>query len=73
MGNIPPLLVEVQTCTTTLETNLSVSQKTGNSSTSRCSYTTPEHIPKTLHLSHKDTCSPMFVVALLVIARSWKN
>ena len=45
-GNTPPLLVGVQTCTTTLEINLAVSQKTGNSSTSRPSYTTPGHIPK---------------------------
>ena len=38
--------VGMQTCTTTLEINLVVSQKTGNSSTSRASYTTPGHIPK---------------------------
>jgi hypothetical protein len=30
-GKTPPLLVGVQTCTTTLEINLVVSQKTGNS------------------------------------------
>jgi hypothetical protein len=44
--NTPPLLVGVKTCTTTLEINLVVSQKTRNSSTSRLSYTTPGHIPK---------------------------
>jgi hypothetical protein len=44
--NSPPLLVGVQTSTTTLEINLVVSQKTGNSFTSRPSYTTPEHILK---------------------------
>jgi hypothetical protein len=37
--NTPPLLVGVQTFTNTLEINLAVSWKTGNSSTSRLSYT----------------------------------
>jgi hypothetical protein len=45
-GNTFLLLVGVETCTTTLEINLVVSQKTGNSSTSRPIYTTPGHIPK---------------------------
>jgi hypothetical protein len=39
-------LVEVQTCTTSLEINLTFSQNTWNSSTSKSRYTTPEHIPK---------------------------
>ena len=43
-GNTPPLLVEGQTYTSTVEINLVVSQKTGNSSTSRPSYATPGHI-----------------------------
>jgi hypothetical protein len=42
-GNTPPLLVGGQTFTTTLEIKLSVSRKTGNSSTSR---PTPGNIPK---------------------------
>ena len=37
--NTPPLLMTMRICTTTLEINLGVSQKTGNSSTSRPSYT----------------------------------
>ena len=45
-ANTPPLLVEVQTYTTTLETNIAVSQKTGNQSTSKLSSTTLGHIPK---------------------------
>jgi hypothetical protein len=36
----------VQTCTTTLETILAVSQNLQNNSTSRHSYTTLRHIPK---------------------------
>ena len=39
-------MVGVQTCTSTLEINLVVSQKIDNSSTWRPSYTTPGHIPK---------------------------
>jgi len=50
-GNTPPLLEGVQTCTTTLEIYLAISQIIGNSSTSRYSYTTPGHIPK--------RCSPI--------------
>jgi hypothetical protein len=49
--NTPPLLVGEQTCTTTLEINLVVSQKIGNSSTSRPTYTTPGHIPVGLWVS----------------------
>ena len=45
-GNTPPLLVGVQTCTDTLEINMAVSQKTGNQTTSKPSYTTLGHISK---------------------------
>ena len=45
-GYTLPLRAGVQTCTAILEINLAVSQKTGNSSTSRPSYTTPGHISK---------------------------
>ena len=44
--NTPPLLMGVQNCTTTLEITFEVSPKTGNSSTSRSSYTTPGPIHK---------------------------
>jgi hypothetical protein len=69
----PPLPVEVHTCTTTLEINLAVSQKTGNSSTSTPSYSTPGHIPKRCPLYHRDTCSTMFIGALFIIVRNWKQ
>ena len=45
-GNSSPLLVGVQTCTATLEINMVVYQKIGNSSTSRPNNTTPGHRPK---------------------------
>ena len=44
--NTPPLVVGVEICRTTLQINLAVSQKIGNSSTSRPSYTTSGQIPK---------------------------
>ena len=48
-----------QTCTTTLEVNLEVAQKIGNSSTSRPSYTTLSMYPEDVPPSHKDICSTM--------------
>jgi hypothetical protein len=45
-GNTPSLLVGVQTCIIIMDINLAVSQKIGNSSTSRHSYITPGYIPK---------------------------
>jgi hypothetical protein len=65
-GNTPPMLVGLQTYTTTLEIGLEVSQKIENSSISGLNYATPGHILK-------DTCSTMFIVALFIIARNWKQ
>jgi hypothetical protein len=44
--NIPPLLVGLQTGTSTQEINLSVPQKIGNSSSRKPSYTAPGQITK---------------------------
>ena len=48
------------------EINLAVSQQTGNSPTSRPSYTIPRHIPKDAPLYQRDTCSSMFIPALFL-------
>jgi hypothetical protein len=56
---------------TTLEISLAVSQNIGNSSTSRPSYTT--HGTKYGSPYHKDACSAMFVAALFVITKNWKQ
>ena len=45
-GNTHPLLVGMQTCTTTLEISMAVSQKIGNQPTSGSSNITLWHIPK---------------------------
>jgi hypothetical protein len=51
---------------------LAVSQKTENSSTSRFSYTTPEHMPnRCSNIPQKDTCLTMFIAVLFVITRNW--
>jgi len=65
-GEHPPLLVGVQTCTTTLESNVWYLRKLEI-------VTTPKHIPKRFPPYHKDTCSTMLIAALFVIARNWKT
>jgi hypothetical protein len=68
--NTPPLLVGLQACTTTLEITMTIPQKIG-----------PEDPaipvlgihPKDAPTYNKDTCSTVFIVALFIIARSWKE
>jgi hypothetical protein len=72
--NTLPLLVGLQSCTTTLEINLAIPQKIGHSTTGGSRNTSllgiyPEDVPT----GKKDTCSTMFIAALFIIARSWKK
>jgi hypothetical protein len=71
--NTPPLLVGLETGTTTLKISLLIPQIIGHSTTSGPNYTTPGHIPKNAPTYNKDTCSTMFIAALFIIARSWKQ
>jgi hypothetical protein len=71
-GNTPPLLVGIQNCTTTLQVNLVLSQKSGNSFTPRSSYTTSGHIPKRCPIIPQ-TCQLVFITDLLTIARKWEQ
>jgi len=71
--NTPPLLVGLQTSTTSLEISLEVLQKIGHYTTSEPSSTTLGHTPKDAPTYNKDTCSTMFIAALFIIARSWKK
>lgn len=48
VGGTHPLLVEVQTCTTTMEISVAVPWEAGNSSPSTSSYITLGHISKGL-------------------------
>jgi hypothetical protein len=68
--NTPPLLVGLQTGTTTLGINLEVPQKIGNKSTRRPLLGI---YPEDALPCHRGMCSTMFTTALLVIARSWKQ
>ena len=71
--NTSPLLVGMQVGTTTLEVILVVPQKTGNETTGGPCYTIAGHIPRGFQACNKDTCSTMFIAALFIIARSWKE
>ena len=71
--NTPPLLVGLQADKTTLEISLGVLHKIEYSTICRPSYTTPGHIPRRLATCNKETCSTMFLAALFIIARSWKE
>jgi hypothetical protein len=67
------LLVALQTCTTTLEISLVISQKIWNSSILGSSYTTPGHISKRSPTSHRHTCSTTFIAALWTSQKLEKN
>ena len=69
--NTPSLLVELQAGTTTLEISLEVPQKTGHDTSGGHCYTTIG--PEDSLACNKDTCSTMFIAALFIIARSWKE
>jgi hypothetical protein len=68
-GNIPLLVLEVKN----LQINFVASQEMENNSTSRPTYTTPDHISKDVPTSLKDSCLTMFIADLFVIARNWKK
>ena len=70
--NTPPLLVGVSNWTTTIEINLAASQKIGNSSTSRPSYTTGIY-PKDVPPNYKAPCSTTFGATSFMISRIWKQ
>ena len=71
--NTPPLLVGLQACTTTLEISLVVPLK--------LDIVLPEDpaipllgiYPEDVPTDKKDTCSTMFIAALFIIARCWKE
>jgi hypothetical protein len=72
--NTPPLLVGLQAGTTTLEISLVVPQEIGHSTTTGGSgSTSPGHYPEDVPTGKKDTCSTIFIAALFIIARSWKE
>jgi hypothetical protein len=70
--NTPPLLVELQASTTTLEISLVVPQNTRHRSEHPAIPLLgiyPEYAPT----CNKDICSTKFIAALFTIARIWKE
>ena len=67
--NTPPLLVKMETCTTSLKIIILVSQKIGNQYTSRHNNT----ITGIAQYYYKDICSTMFAAALFVVTKTWKQ
>jgi hypothetical protein len=70
--NTPLLLVELQSGTTTLEISLAVAQKIGCSKLDIAILLLGIY-PKEVPTYNKDTCSTMFIAALFIIVRSWKQ
>ena len=73
--NIPPFLVKFQACTTTLEISLAIPQKIGHSTyyLKTQLYHYWAYNPEDAPICNKDTCSTMFIAALFIISRSWKE
>jgi hypothetical protein len=71
--NTPLLLVGFQACTTTLEISLGVPQKIGIVLPEDPAIPLLGIYPEDVPTFNKDTCSTMFIAALLIIARIWKE
>ena len=69
----PPFLVGLQACTTTLEISLAFPQKTGHITTEYPAIPLLGIYPEDVPTGNKNTCSTMFIVALFIIARRWKE
>jgi hypothetical protein len=68
----PPLLVELQAGTTALEIGVLVPQKTGHRPEDSATPLLGTY-PKDAPTYNKDTSFTMFIAALFIIARSWKE
>ena len=70
-GNASPSLVGVQTAT--LEISMAVSHKIEIDLPQDPEIPLLDIYPNDSHSYHKDICSAMFILALFVIARTWKQ
>jgi hypothetical protein len=71
--NTPPLMVGLQACITILEISVAVPQKIGHSITRGSSNILLSIYPEDVPTGNKNTCSTMFIAALFILARSWKE
>jgi hypothetical protein len=65
--------VGLQACPTTLEVSLEVPQKTGHNTTRRSTILLLGIYPEEVPTGNKNTCTIMFIAALFIIARIWKE
>ena len=72
-GNTSALPVEMQAGTAPLDVSVVTSQKLGNNLPQDPAISLLGIYPKDAQSCHKDMCSTMFLVALFVIARTWKQ
>ena len=70
-GNPLPLLVRMQTSTATMKNSVEIRWKTGNRTALWPSIRLGIHTKETR--IERDTCTPMFIAALFIIARPWKQ
>ena len=63
----------VLTCTATVEISMATPQENGKEPTTISSNSTLRHIPNEAQSCNKDRCSMMFMAALFVVARNWKQ
>jgi hypothetical protein len=68
-----PIVGGLQADTTTLEISLAVPQKIEHSIPENPAIPLLSIYPENAPTSNKGTCSTMFIVALFIIARSWKE
>ena len=71
-GNPFTLLVGMQTSIATTENSVEIPSKTGNRTAIRPSNPTAGHTPEETRIG-RDACTPMFIAALFIIARTWKQ
>jgi hypothetical protein len=71
--DIPPLLVGLQAGTTTLKISLAVPQQIRHSTTEDPVIPLLGIYPEDVPTCNKDMCSTMFIAALFIIARRWKE
>ena len=71
-GNPLTLLVGMQTSTATMEKSAQIPLKTGNRTALRPSNPTAGHTHRGNWIE-RDTCTPVFIAALFIIARTWKQ
>jgi hypothetical protein len=71
--NTPPLLMELQAYTTTLENSLEFLRKLDIVVPEDPAIPLLSIYPEDVPTGNKDTCSTMFIAALFIIARRWKE